>query len=222
MFKKILIVEDIDSIGMGVLGLLKSIPSFEIYHSQSYDDALRLIRSAQSDSIPFNLLISDLSINATSNENLLTTGEGLIEAVKKIQPSLKIIVFSAEERPYKIRALFNEFKISGFVGKGHHSSSELLKSIVFLTEQQDHYISPQFAHFLQAGLTIELETYDIELIRHLSNGFAQEEISLIFSAQGKAGSGHSSVEKRINKLKTIFKAKNTVHLISLAKDLGVI
>lgn len=222
MFKKILIVEDIDSFGMGVLELLKSIPSFEIHYSGSYDEALQLIKAALLDGIPFTLLINDLSINDSSDANLLPNGEALIQAVKILQPALKIIVFSAEDRPHKIRTLFNEFKINGFVGKGRDSSSELLKSIVFLSEQQDYYISPQFAHLLHTGLNIELEAYDIELIRYLSNGFAQEEISLLFTTQGKIGSGYSSIEKRINKLKTTFKAKNTVHMISLAKDLGVI
>jgi hypothetical protein len=32
----------------------------------------------------------------------------------------------------------------------------------------------------------------------------------------------SSIEKRINKLKIYFKANNNVHLIAIAKDLGLV
>ena len=34
--------------------------------------------------------------------------------------------------------------------------------------------------------------------------------------------GNSSLEKRINKLKTYFKASNNVHLIAITKDLGLV
>lgn len=43
-----------------------------------------------------------------------------------------------------------------------------------------------------------------------------------FKNKGIMPHGSSSIEKRINKLKIYFKARNNVHLIAIAKDLGLV
>jgi hypothetical protein len=43
-----------------------------------------------------------------------------------------------------------------------------------------------------------------------------------FKNTGIIPNGSSSIEKRINKLKIYFKANNNVHLIAIAKDLGLV
>jgi hypothetical protein len=53
------------------------------------------------------------------------------------------------------------------------------------------------------------------------NGYILEEISREFKNTGIIPNG-SSIEKRINKLKIYFKANNNVHLIAIAKDLGLV
>jgi hypothetical protein len=56
----------------------------------------------------------------------------------------------------------------------------------------------------------------------LSKGYTIEETGLQFKELGIVPNGISSLEKRIGKLKTYFKANNNVHLISLAKDFGLV
>jgi DNA-binding CsgD family transcriptional regulator len=68
----------------------------------------------------------------------------------------------------------------------------------------------------------EIEAYDISLLKLLSNGYILEEISREFKNMGIIPNGSSSIEKRINKLKIYFKANNNVHLIAIAKDLGLV
>lgn len=83
------------------------------------------------------------------------------------------------------------------------------------------YLRP-FQTALSHKTILEIDSYDIELVRQLSLGLSQDEISIHFKEQDISPYSLSSIEKRINKLKIYFKAKNTVHLVSMTKDLGLI
>jgi hypothetical protein len=65
-------------------------------------------------------------------------------------------------------------------------------------------------------LLFEIESYDITLLKSLSNGLTLDEISTNFKSTGIVPNGSSSLEKRINRLKIYFKANN-VHLIAITK-----
>ena len=78
------------------------------------------------------------------------------------------------------------------------------------------------SHALRDKSLIEIETYDISLLKLLSKGLILDEIALDFKSLGIVPNVSSSIEKRINKLKIYFKANNNVHLIAMAKDLGVL
>ena len=77
-------------------------------------------------------------------------------------------------------------------------------------------------HLLQDQTVNEIDDYDIQLIKQLSFGVAQEKMDEKFKEMGITPNSKSSIEKRVGKLKDYFKANNTVHLIAIAKDLGVI
>lgn len=55
MFKKILIVEDIDSIQNSVISLLKELTDAEVQHSKYCDEAYLKIKKAKLDQAPFDL-----------------------------------------------------------------------------------------------------------------------------------------------------------------------
>lgn len=69
---------------------------------------------------------------------------------------------------------------------------------------------------------VEIEEYDISLLKLLSFEFTLDEIVFDFKKIGVIPNGYSSVEKRINKLRVYFKARNKVHLIAIAKDMGLV
>jgi len=221
MFKKILIAEDIDSINLGVIEALKKVTDAEIHHVKYCDDALLKIKKGLLDNDPYDLLISDLSFAKDHRDVKLTSGEALIEAAKSMQPEIKTIVYSIEERSYVIKTLFKNLEIDGYVSKGREGSVELVKSLSFV-EKDNHYISPHLAHLLADHSVLEIDDYDIELIKQLSQGISQEQIGQYFKNQGRSPSSTSAVEKRINKLKIYFKANNTIHLISITKDMGLV
>jgi hypothetical protein len=83
-------------------------------------------------------------------------------------------------------------------------------------------LSEEWSHVLRDKSLLEIEAYDITLLKLLSKGFIIDEISSSLKNSGIVPNGSSSIEKRINKLKIYFKANNNVHLISISKDLGLV
>jgi two-component system capsular synthesis response regulator RcsB len=222
MFKKILIAEDLDSISIAVVQALEELNISEIQHAKYCDDALLQIKKALHDEVPYDLLISDLSFKPDHRENKLNCGDELIEAVKKIQPDIKTIVFSIEDKSYRIKSLFNNLGINAYVSKGRNSIPQLQKAIQSIYSDDEKIVSPELSHVLRDRSLLEIEAYDISLLKLLSKGLILDEIALEFKDSGIIPNGTSSIEKRINKLKTYFKASNNVHLIAISKDLGLV
>ncbi|MBP4141953.1 response regulator transcription factor [Flavobacterium sp. P4023] len=222
MFTKVLIADDIDFNDVGAAQILKELDVPEIQYSKYCDDALLKIKRAYIDGAPFQLLISDLSFKEDHQLNKLNSGEELIAAVKQLFPNIKIIVFSIENRAHRIKLLFDELNIDGYVLKGRNTIYDLKRAIQKAYNNEPENISPELLSLLQDKTTSEIDNYDVQLIRHLSHGLSQEKMETVLKQEGISPNSISSIEKRVNKLKIYFKANNTVHLIAIAKDLGII
>jgi DNA-binding NarL/FixJ family response regulator len=223
MFKKVLIAEDLDSISQTIIYTLEGLSIADAQHVKYCDDAYIKIKKAHVDNEPFDLLISDLSFKQDHRENKLINGEELIAAVKKIQPDIKTIVFSIEDKSFKIKSLFNNLEINAYVVKGRNSVEELKKAINSIYNNETRIILPKtVANTLTEKSIIEIESYDISLLTLLSKGLILNEIATELKNLGITPNSNSSIEKRTNKLKTYFKANNNVQLIAIAKDMGLI
>ena len=222
MFRKVLVAEDLDSISMTVVQALEELSVVEIHHAKYCDDAFLKIKKALHDEEPFDLLISDLSFKPDHRENRLSTGEELIDAVKKLQPNIKTIVFSIEDKSFRIKSLFNNSGINAYISKGRNSIPQLKNAVQNIFNNDEKIISLELSHILRDKSILEIEAYDISLLKFLSKGLILDEIALEFKKSGIIPNGSSSIEKRINKLKIYFKASNNVHLISITKDLGLV
>lgn len=222
MFKKILIADDIDSINLGIFSQLKNSDAI-VEHVRYCDEAILKIKSAlKIDNSPYDLLISDLSFKPDHRHERLTSGEELISEVRKEQPEIKIIAYSVDDRKYRIKPLFENLGINAFVSKGREGSVELSKAIKTIFASDEQYISPHLAHLLVDSTVLEIDANDVDVLQFLSRGYGVTEIAKSLKELKKPSSSLSSVEKRINKLKIIFKAKNVVHLVSITKDMGLI
>lgn len=223
MFKKVLIAEDLDSISQTIIQTLENLSITDIQHVKYCDDAMLKIKKSLAENEPFDLLISDLSFKQDHRESKLVNGEELIAAVKKIQPTIKTIVFSIENKSFKINSLFNNLEIDAYVIKGRNSIKELEKAIQSIYNGNSRILLPETnINTITEKSIIEIEAYDISLLKLLSKGLIINEIASEFKKSGILPNGNSSIEKRLNKLKTYFKANNNVHLIALAKDMGLI
>ena len=222
MFKKILIADDIDSINLGILSQLEKNGSVGVEHVRYCDDAYLKIKKANLDGIPFDLLISDLSFKKDHRDVVFKSGEELIYAIKNEQPEISIIAYSVDERSFRIKSLFNDLDINAFVSKGRDGNLQLLKAIRSIYGSDKRYISPHLEHILNTSAVIEIDEDDIELLKQLSLGLNQDEIAKVLKDLGKSSASLSSIEKRIGKLKIFFKARNTTHMVGMAKDMGLI
>lgn len=221
MFNKVLVSDDLGIINEGVSNILHELNINEIVKTQYCDDSYIKIKKAILDDEPFDLLITDLSFKADYREQTFATGEDLIRGLRQDNIHIKIIVFSVEDRLQRVRSLFNKSNIDAYVCKGRLGLNDLTNAIKYVNDDKQ-YLSKSVAKALDKKLRLDIEDFDIALLSALSKGFSQDQISEKFKSKNLTPNSLSSIEKHINKLKIQFQANNTVHLISLAKDVGLI
>ncbi|MDX6183441.1 response regulator [Flavobacterium sp. Fl-77] len=222
MFKKVLVAEDFDSINLGIEQALKDLNIVNFQHSKYCDDAFLKMRKAILDNEPYDLLISDLSFKTDHREVKIASGDELIEQVRALQPNIKIIAYSVEDKGYRIKSLFENSGINGFVLKGRNSIEELKKAINLLAASEQRYVSSEIAAVIQEKNNYEIDDFDVLILKQLSLGVPQDDIGATFKELGIKPNSKSTIEKRIAKLRDFFKANNTVHLVAIAKDMGII
>lgn len=221
MFKKVLIADDLGSINQGVLTVLDALGIKNVQQVQYCDDAHLKIKKAIFDKSPFDLVITDLSFKPDHREEKITSGDALIEVLNNEFPELKVIVYSVEDRLQRIRTLVNIHNVNAYVCKGRRGLIELSNAINVVFNG-DKYFSPHIEHALSHKTDLEVDDFDIKLLKQLSKGLSQDEISIFFKRNNVSPSSLSSIEKRLNKLKIQFRANNAIHLVALVKDLGLI
>ena len=221
MFTKVLVSDDLGSVNSGVFSVLQVLGVEDIIQVQYCDDAYLKIKSAALNEVAIELLITDLSFVPDHRDQNFTSGEELVAILKKEHPELKIVVYSVEDRTQLIKRLINDLKIDGYVSKGRNGLTEL-KDAINTVAKGSIYLSPQLNQLLNQKERLEIDDFDLELMRLLSLGKSQEEISTSFKKSDISPSSLSTIEKRLNKLRIQFKANNAIHLVSIAKDLGLI
>lgn len=222
MFNKVLLVDGFDIVNISVGHALSELSILEINEAKCCDDAFIKIKKGLWDNSPYDLLISDLSFKKDFRNTKLSSGEELITAVKKIQPNIKTIVFSEEDKSFKIKSLFKDVNINAFVYKGRDGISELKKAVQVVCREDTIISSLANPHTSKDDFLVEIEEYDIYILKRLSFGYSSQEISSDFKKSGVIPNSSSSIEKQINKLKIYFRARNNTHLIAISKDMGIL
>jgi DNA-binding NarL/FixJ family response regulator len=221
MFEKVLIAEDLGWNTKRIEQQLLTMGVKEIVITEYCDDAYLKFLKALKEEQPFDLLIADLSFKEDHREQKLKNGEELIAHLRKYPSKIKIIVFSMEERLQRIRGLFKEQHIDAYVFKSRRSLEDLEEALKTI-KGDGHYISPQVAPALDKQQSLDIDDYDILLLQKLAEGLSNKEISDQYKKDAIIPSGISSIEKRLNRLRIQLKANNTVQLVAVAKDLGLI
>lgn len=222
MFKKVIIAEDLDAMNLGIQQVLKDLDILDFQHSKFCDEAFLKIRAAIQKNEPYDLLISDLSFKIDHRKCEIQNGDELVQKVRELQPGIKIIAYSVEDKSYRIKSLFEDAEIDAFVLKGLNSIEELKKAINIISSSDQKFISPEVASALQEKNNFEIDDVDIQILKYLSAGTSQDEIIEIFKSSNVKPNSKSAMEKRLSKLKDFFKANNTIHLVSITKDMGII
>lgn len=223
MIKKILIAEDIDSISDGVKAWITELfPNADIRATKYCDEALLKVKRSIAEMAPFELIITDLNFKNDYHNNKIQDGEELVAEIRKILPGVKIIVYSIDDKPHKIQNLLLKQRVNAFIAKGRDSHAEFLKAIKLITTSDATFISPDVLTAINTMEANDLDDEDIQILKLLAQGHTQASISALFKQSAMHTGSTSAIEKRLNRLKTSFKASNTLHLVVIAKDLGII
>ncbi|WP_158447794.1 response regulator transcription factor [Aquimarina longa] len=222
MFTKVLVAEDYEIANQGIINILnEKIGIYNIEEAKYCDDAYLKFRNAYDNQEIFELLITDLSFRENHKTQEITSGIELIKNIRNIQPDIKVIVYSQENRPDKINNLFEKLNINGYVCKGQDAIKGLI-ACVNGVYQGDTILPPELTNATTENTMIHLDELDIILLEELSKGFTKKEIRIKLKKQKVFSSGESFIDKRVSKLFDKFKAKNTTHLVAIVKDLGIV
>lgn len=221
MIKKVLIAEDHESANISVRKTLEEMGIIDPAYVYYCDDAIVRIQKAKDTGDPYDLLITDLYFDDDHSIQKIKTGAALIEAVRRIQPDLNVLVFSAEIKYPVIEDLFNDQQIDGYVSKGRGDARELKKAIEKIAARQRYY--PH--NWVMAGRQTnvhEFTTYDKTIIRLMACGMRQKNIPDWLKENNIEPFSLSSMEKRLNLIREAYGFCTNEQLVALCKEKGII
>ena len=221
MITKVLIAEDHESANISVQKTLEELDINDIEYVYYCDDALQRISKTAGTEKSYDLLITDLYFEPDERKFTLTGGADLIAAVRKVQPDLKILVFSAENKPATIEMLYTQYYIDGYVRKARNDARELKQAISELSQHRQ-YLPRHIMQLINSKNTYEFSEYEITIISLLAQGTPQKDIPDYLSKQQIKPSGLSSVEKKLNQMREALNFTKNEQLVAFCKDKGII
>ncbi|CAM4008171.1 DNA-binding response regulator, NarL/FixJ family, contains REC and HTH domains [Pedobacter westerhofensis] len=221
MFTKVLIAEDHEHANISVRKTLDDLGIPQREFRFYCDDAFNIFQASVQKEQPFDLLITDLSFEEDKNVQQIAGGRELIKAVRAVQPGIKILVFSLENNIGVVDGLFNDLDIDAYVRKARYDGEDLKRAIDALSNNKK-YRSADLMHTRESENSYDFKAYDIEIITLLCNGTPQKNIPLYLQEKNLKPSGLSSVEKRLNAIKTSLNISSNEQLVAYCKDNRII
>jgi len=221
MFKRILIAEDQETQNISLQKTLAELGAEKPDYVYYCDDALTWIKNAVKAERPYDLLITDLYFEEDHNPQKIDGGAELIKAAKEVQPNLKTLVFSGENRPAVIDMLFKEMHIDGYVRKARHDG-QYLRLAISAIHNHKKYLSPDLKQVRKENNSHDFTDLDIAIISQLVDGMPQKNIPYYLQENNIKPSGLSSIEKRLNLMKEVLGFSKNEQLIAYCKDIGII
>lgn len=217
MFKKVLVAEDIDALSLK--DFLQELGVVSVDSVQYCDEAYLKFKKAALAGEPYELLICDLSFKPDHREEKIRSGEELATIVHKEWPATHIIMHSVEDNVNTIKKLLKF--TDAYVCKGR-KGLKYLETAIHKVYNSETYISPDVEVILKDSPGTELDYYELCLLKYLSQGFTQDEISDKFRDQGLKPFSKSSIEKRLKDLREEFGANTNPQLIGMVIGLQLI
>lgn len=221
MFKKVLIAEDLDAINKAVESVLQKLGVQNIVHSQYCDEAYLKLKKAALDKAPFDLLICDLSFKKDYREESISSGEELAKKVRQEIPQTKTIIYTVEDQPSIVKRIHDKKLAQAYVCKDRNGLKHLEEAILAL-EKNQKYLSPDIEKVLKKKNIVQLSDFENILLKGLSQGLSQDEISQLLKEEKISPSSKSSIEKKLKDLRENFGAKTNPHLINILKEYRLI
>jgi two-component system capsular synthesis response regulator RcsB len=221
MIKKVLIAEDHQSVNLSLQKTLEELAIVDVNNVYYCDDALEKIQKALQAGLSYDLLITDLFFEEDGKPQKLPDGKALITAVREVQPDLKVLVFSANAEPVTIDMLFQKLRIDGYVRKARNDAKELKQAIDLLNRNQ-RYFPRHLMQLVNKKNAHDFTPFDITIIQLLAQGMRQKDIPAYLQQQQIQPSGLSTIEKRLNQMKTAFGFFTNEQLVAYCKDMHIL
>lgn len=199
----VLIVEDepliIDSLERALDYLSNSEGAYDFVtkSATTSDIALKEIDKAIK-STPFDLILLDISIPASSDKRILS-GEDLGAEIKGFFPSVKIIVFTSFNNNYRLNNILKSLDPDGFLIKSDITFSRLIDAINSVLKDPPYY-SKAIQQLMRRHVSHDfvLDRIDRQLLYHLSKGAKTKDLSGVILLS------KSAIEQRKRNLKELF------------------
>lgn len=215
--ENVLIIEALDSTGLGLsMFLRQQLDIANVTLCYDINGAEAKFKDALENGNPFQLVI--ISPEEYNYNNNMASIE-YIKSMKTLHEELKVIIFTKSDSPISANLMFEKANINGYVIKGRESLMHMIDCVKEVMDGK-YYISPEI-NFLKSKEVFAIDEYDVKLIRQLSLGLTREEISSSFRKSKIVPYSLSSIEKRLNLLRELFGAKNSIQMVSKAKDMGL-
>lgn len=221
MIQKVLIAEDHQIANISLQKTLTELGITDIDVVDYCDDAFQKIEKSHRNGNSFDLLITDLHFETDHRVQKIAGGMALVDEVRKVQPDLKILVFSAEGNPGIINLLFSKHEIDGYVRKARRDAEELKDAITQIAENKK-YIPAHFTSAIRKQNAYQFTEYDVTLISLLASGMAQKNIPFYLEENNISPSGLSSVEKRLKNIRSALKKETNQQLVLFCREIGII
>lgn len=216
MIDKVIIAEDQESSNLSVQ---KTMEDLHIRHSDHVfycDDAMNKIKAAAQRGEPYDLLITDLSFEPDGTPQKIKDGFELIRSVREAHPGIMILVFSLDSSPATIDKLYSGHEADGYVRKARHDVKELKSAFEALSKGQ-RYFSPEMIRLVkQSKNTYEFTETDISIIRLLSQGYQQKEIS------AHINKSLSTIEKKLRQIRDDLGYSKNEQLVLFCREMGIL
>lgn len=221
MTDKVIIAEDHEIANLSVQKTLEELRIKEIDYVYYCDDALNKIIVAKQKGQPYDLLITDLYFEDDGTFQRIAGGMDLIRSVREVQPEIRILIFSAENRPATIDMLFKNFEIDAYVRKARNDAKEL-KSAMDCLARSERYYPRSLAQMLKQSNTYEFTEFDINIIRLISQGYHQNEIPGYLKSHSIEPNSLSMIEKRLKRIRDEFEFTKNEQLVLFCKEAGIL
>ncbi len=215
MIDKVIIDEDQESSNLSVQKTMEELQIRQTDYVYYCDDALNRIKLASKADLPYDILITDLYFEDDGISQTTTNGFELIKAARQVQPDIRILVFSAELKPAKIKSLYEDYRIDGFVRKARNDVKELKSAFETISKGRQYY-PRALAQVIKQSNTYEFTDFDVNIIRLLSQGNQQKEIA------GHLNRSLSTVEKSLKKIRDEFGFSKNEQLVLWCKEKGIL
>lgn len=219
---KILVVENHQIFIDGLLNSLHKLGHTNVFSETTCDAAYRKIKSQMLND-PFDILLTDLSFENTSEYQSLKSGEELIKKLQKEGLDIKIIVISGHSETNRVFNVIQNLNPDGYLLKNDCDASELGQAIKKVFDGGRFYSHDIHQKILRRNVVqIQLDETAIHILKELPN---HPKISNLEGVIKKANGDNlklRSIESKISNLRIDLGANNNIDLLLKAKELGII